>query len=161
MVWRGTPPGFWHSTTAPSPCSGFGRAALEELATARVLDLPLVKSGYHPLVRIVTIFLLCLGLIFQSQAGAVSPQQPCPMEAQAAWGMVDGMGDGCCNDEATALATGMLCKTDMPCASTSLGIWPTAGVSVPVLPDGSPTPAVLVQHGAQTPSAVWRPPSFS
>lgn len=125
-----------------------------------MLEHPVVIYGYHSPVRAVTIVLFCLGLIFQSQAGAALPQHPCPMEAQAAWDMADGMDDGCCNDAATALATGMLCKTDAPCASTSVGILPPSGVSALSLPNYSPLAAFPAQRYTNTPSAVWRPPSL-
>lgn len=121
---------------------------------------PAFNYGYHSPVRIVTIVLFCLGLLFQSHADAALPQHPCPMEAQATWNMADGMDDGCCNDAATALATGMLCKTDVPCASTSVGILPPSGVFVPSLPSCSPLAAFAALRCTNAPSAVWRPPSL-
>lgn len=125
-----------------------------------MLEHPVVNCRYHSPVRIFTIVLFCLGLIFQSQAGAALPQHPCPMEAQAAWDMADGSDDGCCNDAATALVTGTLCKTDAPCASTSVGILPPSGVSPPSMPSCSPLAAFPTQRYTNAPSAVWRPPSL-
>lgn len=127
---------------------------------ASMFEHPPVNCGYHSSVRIFTIVLFCISLMFQSQASAVLPQHPCPMETQTTSTMVNGMDDGCCNDAATALATGNLCKTDAPCVFTGAAILPPIRVSAPALPSCTPPAACSTHRCTGTPSDVWRPPSL-
>lgn len=115
-------------------------------------------------MRAITAFILCFVLAFQGIASARVLQQPCPMDhgqntVMAGHDMADA-GD-CCNDADTVSKTGQLCKTNVPCSSTSAAV---VTASVAALPAPLAPGYVLTQqalHASFDLAVVWRPPTIS
>lgn len=116
-------------------------------------------------MRVLLALLLCFTLAFQGNVNAQAFSTPCPMghdggPSASAHEMVQAEGD-CCNDADTAAKTGQLCKTDMPCGTSSAFGLPSFHAHVPSAQASAPVPALTAPIAASDPSGVWRPPTLS
>jgi hypothetical protein len=113
--------------------------------------------------------LLCLALSFQAGAAWGAPSDPCPMEGMTMAALVEfgGESDGtggatfpdCCNDLATFLETGQVCKSGAECGHP-LGSLLAHWASIPGLGavnDMAP-PRCSMAPSADV-STIWRPPT--
>lgn len=117
-------------------------------------------------MRILWALILCLAIPFQGFANAHAfVEPPCPMEQAAAEAAMDTaaamMDEDCCNDAATASATGKLCKTGQECKlAQGYGIVPS-GSSASTPPSPYFIPVAEGPPSSFDPSSVWRPPTLS
>ncbi len=122
--------------------------------------------GYIAAMRVWLILILTLSFALQGWAAAQPLIAPCPMQAEMAMADMapdptadNTMAGDCCNDMATALLTGQVCKTGQDCQTPLAALF----LPRPAKVAAAVRQAVSMAHKPMAPSAlavvVWRPPS--
>lgn len=117
------------------------------------------------LMRVFLTLLLCFVVAFQGGVSARAFPFPCPMDHVGGSSVTKDkptleVGD-CCNDAETVAKTGKLCKTDVPCSSSSACVLASFLAPVPSARTQVPVFALTASIATFDPSGVWRPPALS